>query len=113
MRLSLALFTWPKKRPNGNIWIGKNRMVLKVYDRNLKKLQESLDLEKRNIQICMNPYFTPEQERLVTEQRKKEGDQPEQLLFKLRKAKAEASCMAPTFAEDNIRHMQHNVPWDV
>ena len=42
MRLSQLLLTWPKKRPNGYIWSGKHRMVLKVQPWHLKGLNRDI-----------------------------------------------------------------------
>ena len=34
------------------------------------------------------------------------------LIFRMRKAKIEATVMAPTYVEDNIKHLAHNVSWE-
>ena len=33
-------------------------------------------------------------------------------IFRMRKAKIEATNMAPTFAEDNVKFLAHNVTWE-
>jgi hypothetical protein len=42
MRLSQLLMVWPKKRPNGYIWSGKHRMVLKVQPWHLKGMDRDI-----------------------------------------------------------------------
>ena len=43
MRLTQLLMTWPKKRPNGNIWIGKNRMVEKVQPWHMNGMEKDIE----------------------------------------------------------------------
>ena len=43
MRLSQVLLMWPKKRPNGNIWIGKDRMVLKVQPWHTNRMERDIE----------------------------------------------------------------------
>lgn len=106
------LAMWPRKRPNGHIWSGKHKMVLKVKDKDVANLEKDIKMEKANMHICLNPYITPEQERIAMKTREGAGLRPDQLLFRLRKAKIEATVMAPTFAEDNVKHLAHNVKWE-
>ncbi len=42
MRLTQLLMVWPKKRPNGYIWSGKHRMVLKVQPWHLKGMDRDI-----------------------------------------------------------------------
>jgi len=112
MRLSQILAVWPRNRPNGHIWSGKHRMVEKVKHNHMVKMEKSIQMEKNNMHICLNPYLTPDQERIAMKTREGVGLRPDQILFKMRKAKAEATVMAPTFAEDNIKHLAHNVSWE-
>jgi hypothetical protein len=42
MRLTQLLLMWPKKRPGGNIWTGKNRMVLTVQPWHLTGLEKNI-----------------------------------------------------------------------
>merc|ERR1719402_982005 len=49
--------------------------------------------------ICLNPYVKPEL-------------REDQILFRMRKARIEATYMAPTEVEDSMSHMLHNVPWE-
>jgi len=111
MRLTQILAVWPRKRPNGHIWSGKHRMVEKVKENHLKAMDKNIKMEKANMHICLNPYISPEHERIAMKSREGVGLRPDQILFKMRKAKLEASIMAPTYAEDNIKHLAHNVPW--
>ena len=43
MRLTQLLMVWPKKRPNGNIWIGKNRMVQKVQPWHMSNMEKDIE----------------------------------------------------------------------
>jgi len=87
-------------------------MVEQVKDWHLVKMEKNIKMEKNNMHICLNPYITPEQERIAMKAREGVGLRTDQILFKMRKAKAEATVMAPTFAEDNIKHLTHNVSWE-
>ena len=35
---------WPRRRPNGNIWIGKDQMVRLVREKDLKKLNKQIEM---------------------------------------------------------------------
>jgi len=112
MRLTQILLKWPRSRPNGNIWIGKDKMVRLVKPKDLNKMEKQIALEKKNSYACLNPYISPEEERIAMAARENIGPRPDQLLFRLRKKRAEVTSMAPTFAEDNLRHLAHNVSWE-
>ena len=60
----------------------------------------------------MRPFITPEEERIARSVREEKEPRADQLLFRLRKEKMESTVMAPTYAEDNIRHLAHNVSWE-
>lgn len=107
------LAMWPRKRPNGHIWSGKHKMVLLVKDKDVARMDKEIKREKANMHICLNPYITPEQERVAMKTREGVGLRPDQLLYKMRKAKIESTVMAPTFVEDNVKHLAHNVSWEV
>ncbi len=68
--------------------------------------------EKQNTYICLNPYLNPEQERIGTEARAAADVRPDQHMFRMRKARIEGSLMAPTYVEDNLKHLKHNVTWE-
>ena len=38
------LLKWPRRRPNGNIWIGKDQMVRLVKEKDLKKLNKQIEM---------------------------------------------------------------------
>ena len=82
MRLTSVLLTWPKKRPRGFIWIGADQMVRKVQPWHLRKMQQHIEMEKRNTMICLNPYVTPEQERIAAKARSKTELREDQILFR-------------------------------
>ena len=44
MRLTQILMKWPRRRPNGNIWIGKDQMVRLVREKDLKKLNKQIEM---------------------------------------------------------------------
>jgi len=111
MRLTQLLMIWPKKRPNGNIWKGKNSMVRTVQPWNLNALDKDIAREKKNIHICLNPVLTPEEERRSIAARQG-ALRVDQVLFRMRKARIEQTAMAPTHAEDNLKHLTHNVRWE-
>lgn len=87
-------------------------MVLKVKDCHMKSMDKDMKIEKANMHFCLNPYITPEQERIAMKSREGDGLRADQILFKMRKAKIEATNMAPTFAEDNVKFLAHNVTWE-
>jgi len=47
MRLTQILAVWPRKRPNGHIWSGKHRMVEKVKDWHMVKMEKNIKMEKK------------------------------------------------------------------
>jgi len=94
MRLSVVLFKWPKSRPPGNIWSGKNQMVRRVFPKHLEKLSEDIEREKKNIFYCMHPAATVEQERALYELMDKEEKEID-IKFKLHKALEESTIKAP------------------
>merc|ERR1719510_1394259 len=112
MRLTQILMTWPKKRPGGNIWTGKNRMVLKVNPWHMNQMKRDIEREKKNVALCLNPYITVEQERVLTQAREKTEERPDKTLFKMRKAFLEKTADCPTYVEDNFKHMKYNVQWE-
>merc|ERR1719309_209226 len=58
--------------------------------------------------ICLNPYVTPEQERIATKARRKTELREDQILFRMRKARIEATYMAPTEVEDAMSPLHPN-----
>ena len=38
------LAMWPRKRPNGHIWSGKHKMVLKVKDKDVANLEKDIKM---------------------------------------------------------------------
>jgi len=78
----------------------------------MKSMDKDMKIEKANMHFCLNPYITPEQERIAMKSREGDGLRADQILFKMRKAKIEATNMAPTFAEDNVKFLAHNVTWE-
>ncbi|XP_053632874.1 large ribosomal subunit protein mL63 [Cherax quadricarinatus] len=59
MRLSVLLFR--KKMPNGNIWIGKHRMIPKVTELETGNASKRLQLEEQNMFYLRHPYLTLDQ----------------------------------------------------
>lgn len=87
-------------------------MVRVVKPHHLNKMNKQIEMEKKNSYACLNPYISPEEEKIAMASRENTGPRPDQLLFRLRKKRAEVTTMAPTFAEDNLRHLAHNVSWE-
>jgi len=110
MRLGLVLFKWPKIRPPGNIWSGKNQMVRKVQPHHKRQIQEDIDREKKNIFLCMHPAATVEQERLLYEQLDKEED-PKTTLLKIHKAGEEAKKFAPLPLNGHYNSLNRSGTW--
>jgi len=110
MRLGTVLFRWPKVRPPGNIWSGKNQMVRKVEPHHKRQLQEDIDREKKNIFLCMHPAATVEQERALYEQLDQEED-PKTTFLKLRKAGEEATYFAPIELRDHYNSLNRTGTW--
>lgn len=94
MRLGIVLCKWPKSRPPGNIWIGKNQMVRIVEPWHKKRIQKAIDQEKKNIFYCMNPAATVEQERALYRLMDQEED-PKDEAFNSKKAYLESRKLAP------------------
>ena len=46
MRLSQILLKWPRQRPNGQIWIGKDKMVRLVKENDMNKMNRRIN------QVC-------------------------------------------------------------
>eukprot|EP00088_Acartia_fossae_P053379 TRINITY_DN6075_c0_g1_i4.p1 TRINITY_DN6075_c0_g1~~TRINITY_DN6075_c0_g1_i4.p1 ORF type:complete len:115 (-),score=12.48 TRINITY_DN6075_c0_g1_i4:4-348(-) len=112
MHLSEVLLRWPKKMPRGSIWIGKQQMVRNVEPRQIRALNKQIDLEKRNAHICLNPYLTPEQERVGNAERELTVPPRGEIMFKLRKARQEQEYFRPVRVEEGIERMKHNVVWE-
>ena len=68
--------------------------------------------EKRNAYLCLNPYLSPEAERVAHAKRETEEPRPDKLLFQLRKARTESTGMAPTYCEDGFKHLVRSVDWE-
>jgi len=94
MRLGVVLCKWPKSRPKGYIWSGKNQMVRNVLPKHAKQMEKDLEREKKNIFYCMHPAVSVEKERALYEQMDKE-ENLDDLHFKYKKAFTEATTHAP------------------
>jgi len=110
MRLGIVLCRWPKFRPAGNIWAGKNQMVRKVWPHHKRQIQEDIDREKKNIFLCMNPAASVEQERILYEELEKEEDS-KSLLSKLNKAGAENTTFAPIPLNNHYETLNRTGTW--
>lgn len=47
------------KFPNGNIWIGKHRIVKQVTLEHLAKLRTQFEIEEKNMFYLRHAYLTP------------------------------------------------------
>ena len=105
-------------------------MVRTIQPWHMNALEKNIEREKKNIHICLNPILSPEEERQSVAARQG-ALRVDQVLFRcrnfcdfcnkipfnvfllrMRKARIEQTAMAPTFAEDNIKHLMHNVKWE-
>jgi len=77
----------------------------------MNALEKNIAREKKNIHMCLNPILTPEEERQSVPARQG-ALRVDQVLFRMRKARLEQTAMAPTHAEDNIKHLMSNVKWE-
>jgi len=110
MRLTPILLRWPKKRPNGYIWNGKHQMVRKVEPWHLKSMDKDIQREKRNVHLCLNPYLTPEEERVGTANR--EVLRADTYQFKLRKSFIESTSWKPRYVEEGFESLQKSTKWE-
>lgn len=109
MRLTSILLKWPKIRPHGNIWIGKDRMVHKVLPNEKGKMQRDVEIEKNNLFYCLNPAVSIEAEDAYFNWRDETGPRPNQIWWKMRQAKVERTSMAPVPLSDHYEPLnRHN-----
>jgi len=109
MRLTNILFKWPKTRPNGSIWIGKDRMVGKVQPWMKTKMEREVEREKNNLFYCVNPAVSIEAEDAYFNHMNETGPRPNEVWWKLRKEKIENTYMAPIPLSDHYEPLnRHN-----
>jgi len=102
---------WPKKRPNGYIWNGKQQMVRKVQPWHIKSMDRDIEREKKNVHLCLNPYLTPEEERIGTANR--EVERMDTYNFMLRKSRIEGSYhWRPRYVEEGFASLQQSTKWE-
>ena len=89
MRLTNILFKWPKKRPHGNIWIGKDRMVAQVQPWMKSRIQKNVENEKKNMFYCVNPAVSIQAEDAYFKYMNENGERPNEAWWKLRKNQVE------------------------
>jgi len=112
MRLSMILAKWPKKLPNGNIWIGKYRMVHKPNKRSCAILNQDIQREKWNLKMVLNPAISREEEdKLFKELEEKSVDYP-RLTFQMRKYKNECIRDAPMPLSQHYNNLRSNEGWE-
>ena len=109
MKLTSILLKWPKQRPPGNIWTGKNRMVDKVHPVMKSHMQRDVEREKNNLFYCVNPAVSIEAEDAYFKEKIKTGPRPNQEWWKLRKQLVESTKMAPIPLSDHYEPLnRHN-----
>ena len=109
MRLTNILLKWPKKRPHGNIWIGKDRMVGQVHPVMKSHMEREAEREKNNLFYCLNPAVTIEAEDAYFNYMNETGARPEEEWWKLRKELIENTRMAPVPLSDHYEPLnRHN-----
>ena len=109
MRLTNILLKWPKVRPNGNIWIGKDRMVGKVHPVTKSHMKRDVEREKNNLFYLVNPAVSIEAESAYFQHINETGPRPDQVYWKLKKEKVESTYMAPVPLSDHYLPLnRHN-----
>ena len=109
MRLTSILLKWPKVRPNGHIWIGKDRMVGKVHPITKSYIERDVEREKNNLFYLVNPAVTTEAESAYFQHINETGPRPDEVWWKLRKEKVESTSMAPVPLSDHYQPLNvHN-----
>ena len=109
MRLTSILLKWPKQRPNGNIWIGKHRMVGKVHPAVKSHIERDVEREKNNLFYCVNPAVSIAAEDAYFKYKNETGPMPNQEWWKLRKEHIESTYMAPIPLSDHYEPLnRHN-----
>ena len=101
MRLTNILLKWPKVRPNGNIWIGKDRMVGKVHPVTKSHMKRDVEREKNNLFYLVNPAVSIEAESAYFQHMNETGPRPDQVYWKLKKEKVESTYAAPVPLSDH------------
>ncbi|CAB4065025.1 EEF1B [Lepeophtheirus salmonis] len=113
MRVSGVLYLWPKNMPGGNIFSGKYKLNRQVKPWDLDKAQKDMRREVKNIGLTSNASrcVTPEQEEAYFNSVK--GDlRPDQVWFRARKAKLEATLMGPVPLKDHYKQLHRTDSWD-
>ena len=109
MRLTSILLKWPKKRPHGQIWIGKDRMVGKLYPWMKSRMERDVEREKNNLFYCVNPAVSIEAEDAYFKYINETGPRPSDVWWKLKQAKIESTYMAPIPLSDHYEPLnRHN-----
>ena len=109
MRLTNILFKWPKKRPHGNIWIGKDRMVAQVQPWMKSRIHKNVENEKKNMFYCVNPAVSIQAEDAYFKYMNENGERPNEAWWKLRKNQVEKTYMAPIPLSDHYEPLnRHN-----
>lgn len=111
MRLTLVLSRYPKCPPNGNIWIGKNKMVRKVLPKHMDEMHKNVEREKRNMAILLQPFLTKEQEAKCNEALVEEMGDAKKLWFKMRKEQIESMHMAPVPLSEHFKSLNKEYKW--
>ena len=103
------MLKWPKKRPHGQIWIGKDRMVGKVYPWMKSRMELDVETQKKNLFYCLNPAVSIEAEDAYFKYINETGPTPGEVYFKLRKTRIESTYMAPIPLSDHYDPLnRHN-----
>ena len=108
MKLTAILCRWPKKRPHGQIWIGKDRMVGKFLPHMKTKMEREVELEKNNIFYCLHPAVSLEAEDAFFKHRNETEPTNSQAWWKLKQAKIESTVMAPLPLSNHFDALNHH-----
>jgi len=101
MRLTLVLSKWPKSRPKGHIWSGKDRMIPRMLEPNRQRLMKQVEMEKSNMFYIIHPAVSFEAEdafhRYMTSIQPSETD----IKDMLERAELEATSLGPIPISDH------------
>eukprot|EP00095_Tigriopus_kingsejongensis_P007075 maker-scaffold912_size81766-snap-gene-0.18 protein:Tk07075 transcript:maker-scaffold912_size81766-snap-gene-0.18-mRNA-1 annotation:"conserved hypothetical protein" len=111
MRLTQILLKFPKVPPNGNIWIGRNKMVRKVLPKHMEEMVHNIDREKRNIAILLNPCVNKEREAQLVADLEQDTGTADKLWFKMRQIKVEGTSMAPVPLSEHFKCLNQEHKW--
>jgi len=86
-------------------------MVRKVEEYQKIQMKDDIDREVKNMKYCVNPAISNEQEAKFMKEREKNMPRGDQIWFKLRKIKYEATLDGPIPLSDHYRLLLKTDTW--